>query len=521
MRSPLARAGRGGRCLVAYQRGQALVFVGITTVIVLLGVVLLFNVSQLTTQKMKLQNTADAAAYSGALCEARDYNFTAYANRAMIANQVAVAQIVGLTSWARNLDSVYKSGPFTWVPETFANLSALGSMWTSVFNVIKGVAGGLKSGIDAVAGPLVKVLDLLIDALYYGSSAYHIAMVLTVPETITEVIKLNDDDKSRLSLSATQIGFAAKHAYDVYKFTSDYDPTAVSGSNADSGGSADRQANVIWNSVDGFYKFRSYPWPLPILIDPTKAIPGNYGTMFMIMYHSGGTELKHASSGQKMKSWTALDATGLFTIFMAWIFVPFPIPIPIPIPTPQGYGGAIAGNTSNDLNPSSGTFNHSFVDAYGTTFVNPLTMAPGWIKVGEGPGATLDSNGGLKKYWDVSKRGQASTDPASDQNLTAPELLIEVEKPMGNITTSTSNGLKIGGDDSGKLWLADKVPSDDNVIKALSKAQAYFSRPKNLFPRPTAGETEYGSLYSPYWQVRLLPNSILEQGASILLSGWP
>jgi hypothetical protein len=121
----------------------------------------------------------------------------------------------------------------------------------------------------------------------------------------------------------------------------------------------------------------------------------------------------------------------------------------------------------------------------------------------------------------VSKRGQASTDPASDQNLAAPELLIEVEKPMGNITTSTSNGLKIGGDDSGKLWLADKVPSDDNVIKALSKAQAYFSRPKNLFPRPTAAETEYGSLYSPYWQARLLPNSILEQGASILLSGWP
>jgi len=71
------------------QRGQAVAFVLVMTVIVLLGVVLLYNVSQLTTQKMKLQNTADAAAYSGAVTEARDYNFTAYANRAIVANQVA------------------------------------------------------------------------------------------------------------------------------------------------------------------------------------------------------------------------------------------------------------------------------------------------------------------------------------------------------------------------------------------------------------------------------------------------
>ena len=116
----------GGRFpLRVHQRGQALAFIGVTTVVVLLGLLLLYNVAQLTTQKMKLQNTADAAAYSGALTEARDYNFTAYANRAMIANQVAVAQIVGLRSWARNLDSVYKSGPFNWVPQTFASLSAV------------------------------------------------------------------------------------------------------------------------------------------------------------------------------------------------------------------------------------------------------------------------------------------------------------------------------------------------------------------------------------------------------------
>ena len=514
MREPLIGRRRSfSQRLRVNQRGQALAFIGVTAVVVLLGLLLLYNVAQLTTQKMKLQNTADAAAYSGALTEARDYNFTAYANRAMIANQVAVAQIVGLRSWARNLDSVYKSGPFNWVPQTFASLSALGSMWTTVWNVVRSAAGGIESVMNAVAGPMVTVLDFLIDALYYGTTAYHIAMILTVPQTIVEVIDKNDPDAS-LSPSLTQIGFAAKHAYDVYSFTSDYDPTKSGNDDSKSGASKDRQANVVFNSQDGFYNFRSYPWPLPILIDPTKAIPGNFGTMFMIMYHSGGTELKN-KTGTYMKSWTAADATGLFTILMVWIFVPFPVPIPIPIPTPQGYGAALAGS-ANDLQPGTGNFNHNFAEAYGSAFVNPLTMVPAWINVGAGTGATLDSNAGLKKYWDVTNRDQASA--SANQNTSGPELLIEIEKPMSKIAISSSPSMNIGGGDTGQLWLADGT--QDNKIKALSKAQSYFARPKKLFARDD-GKTEYGSLYSPYWQARLMHNNLLEQGASILTQAFP
>ncbi len=62
----------------------------------------MYTMGQQSIAKMKLQNTADAAAYSAVLAEARDYNFAAYTNRAIVANQVAVAQVVGITSWARN-----------------------------------------------------------------------------------------------------------------------------------------------------------------------------------------------------------------------------------------------------------------------------------------------------------------------------------------------------------------------------------------------------------------------------------
>jgi hypothetical protein len=143
-------------------------------------------------------------------------------------------------------------------------------------------------------------------------------------------------------------------------------------------------------------------------------------------------------------------------------------------------------------------------------------MVPGWINVGNGTGSTLDSNGGLKKYWDVSNRDQASA--TANQNTSGPELLIEVEKPMSKIAISSSPSMNIGGGDTGQLWLADGT--QDNKIKALSKAQSYFSRPPKLFPRGD-GKTEYGSLYNPYWQARLMPNSLLEQGASILSQSVP
>ncbi|GEM_PF-6932788 len=73
---------------------------------VLIALFMTFSAAKLTTAKMEVQNAADAAAYSVSVLEARDLNFMAYTNRAMIANDVAIAQIVGLTSWAASLASV-------------------------------------------------------------------------------------------------------------------------------------------------------------------------------------------------------------------------------------------------------------------------------------------------------------------------------------------------------------------------------------------------------------------------------
>ena len=70
--------------------GLALVLFGV------FGALVLFNTGKVTTDKTKLVNAADAAAYSGSVWQARALNYQAYTNRAMVANQVSIAQAVTL-----------------------------------------------------------------------------------------------------------------------------------------------------------------------------------------------------------------------------------------------------------------------------------------------------------------------------------------------------------------------------------------------------------------------------------------
>jgi len=72
-------------------------------IFVLLGAAIatfyLFNTGQMTAEKTKLVNTADAVAYSAGVMHARALNFGAYTNRALIANEAAIAQMVSISSW--------------------------------------------------------------------------------------------------------------------------------------------------------------------------------------------------------------------------------------------------------------------------------------------------------------------------------------------------------------------------------------------------------------------------------------
>lgn len=89
-----------------------------------------------------------------------------------------------------------------------------------------------------------------------------------------------------------------------------------------------------------------------------------------------------------------------------------------------------------------------------------------------------------------------------------PRLALAVEARKGGQFLRTSTKAGIGsptapaasrnGLDSGVFHVADKFAGND--ISAVSKAEVYFRRPA---PRPDKRE-EYGNLFNPYWDVRLV-----------------
>ncbi|OZI24045.1 hypothetical protein CAL26_09370 [Bordetella genomosp. 9] len=66
-----------------------------------LSLVVLYNLGQTVAARARLTHAADAAAYSGALVQARALNMIAYINRAQVAHQVAMAHLVTLATWTR------------------------------------------------------------------------------------------------------------------------------------------------------------------------------------------------------------------------------------------------------------------------------------------------------------------------------------------------------------------------------------------------------------------------------------
>lgn len=94
-------------------QGQLLPLAAVLLLAVAASVLWMFNSSQLVSEKIRLVNTADAVVYSAGVFEARLLNYDAYTNRAIVANQIAIGQAVGLASWLRYMaTSAERIGPY-------------------------------------------------------------------------------------------------------------------------------------------------------------------------------------------------------------------------------------------------------------------------------------------------------------------------------------------------------------------------------------------------------------------------
>jgi hypothetical protein len=321
------------------------------------------------------------------------------------------------------------------------------------------------------------------------------------------------------------------------------------------GPAKDRMAGVVQASLDGFTLDRSSEWLAPWLIaDPTVLLGANNASphwFYKQLIHTGGTKLAddlipnpdpnwrggYRKPDSWNQRWEGSDSTQLMAAFTTiFIWLPFVGNVNIPIPYWSGDWGGTGGLFGKD--------------SEGSASAGPLTgdVSPFPSIMPFNIFNPTQRQTALRKYRDVANIEQATS--TQNRNLTSPPLLVEVERDAMTVSTSaTSNSqlagranLSIGrggnslepvtgaGCTAGRIARnAPRVATAFGVgnfdvgngvagscMRAMAKAEAYFSRPSGLYPRED-GMAEYGSLYSPYWQARLVPTTAAEQTASMIL----
>jgi hypothetical protein len=109
------------------ERGQALPMAAVGIFAVTLGVLATLNLGQAVHQKIKLQNTADSAAYTLAAMEARTFNYIAFLNRVQIAHYNTAMVVQSYLTWVGFQVSIF--GTAADLVTTVKNAVDTGASW--------------------------------------------------------------------------------------------------------------------------------------------------------------------------------------------------------------------------------------------------------------------------------------------------------------------------------------------------------------------------------------------------------
>src|SRR5699024_1851734 len=128
----------------------------------------------------RLQNTADNTTYSTATMLSRDMNMMAITNRGMIANQVMIGQLVGLSSWSNYLAQVTSNIKTV---ATLANsIPIVGQVIYQVAAAVDRAVSTVRSVIDQVAKVLISTQTQVNGAISSLQFGYDGATYGMIPE---------------------------------------------------------------------------------------------------------------------------------------------------------------------------------------------------------------------------------------------------------------------------------------------------------------------------------------------------
>lgn len=332
-----------------------MVFVLLFLGVVSLSLVFLYKAGKITSEKMQVQNAADAAAYSVSVIEARDLNFLAYTNRSMVANEVAIGQLVGMASWAAHWESFgyYLLAYHRLFVQPLVSAASLGTatapvetVFTTASNVAFIAPGKTLFNIFKVVANIgATVLHNINKAYSFAQTGYHYASILY---GVSAYVDLVNQNAPKAKISDFGILTLIAHAFTYGQipgvpgnFTTTYMPTR-----AEHAEGFQRFAATVNGSRDDFTRQRGWTLPLaipPLPIDLDFTGPDRFeidlgiATVFVeILFQfaldlerEGGSELRYkgdTATGNKF-SWSAADVTGLELTFRFFVKAGADIPL--------------------------------------------------------------------------------------------------------------------------------------------------------------------------------------------------
>ena len=543
------------------QKGQASVFVLAFIGVVLVCTIFLYQSGRITTEKMQLQNAADAAAYSASILEARSLNFCAYTNRAMVANEVGIGQLVGMLSVADEIKAIginlvdiaeiIEGILLLFVPPPFGE-AILGFLEPPLLVPMDFIGGELESVgttledtmLPVIKG-IIKALSVVNDIYSYGQTAYHGATIFMVTTTVFKTIEDNVPGTASFNKSTdifnpnrpgahlSNLGFFAMagHIPSYWQgYTKRYKPPNSKGYKTlyskDKEG-MHRLAGTIRTARDPFSSdFGSSgtrDWDLGIKLDNKfnfelggGVMKGYFQVYFLSQFTSlGASELRYKETNY---NWSAIDTALFESVFklsgkatikvLKTTHTLFNKTFKVNLPKiPLGGGGyqAVSEKELTVADMPVGLRKATNIPGpygYGTKEI--LSWLDASAEMEEN---TIETYSGLKPY-----RGMVIKKDAKGYTLPfiSPFYLVGVVRKVNDLN-------KTGPQFSGNLAILKDDP-DITEIGAIAKAEIYYKRPTDLsyFSR-TDKNTEKNNIFGPFWQAKLSKTNDIDRLLALLV----
>jgi hypothetical protein len=437
------------------QRGQALVFGLCVLLLAALLLFVQFSTGQAVAAKLRIVNATDSAAYSVALWRARAMNYYAYANRAIIANEVAIAQAATMVSYAKFLERFSDN-----VNDVARYVPVVGQ----ITEAIKDVAWWVSQVTQYTALGETAARSLHIQAL---AASQELMFAATHPAVLSRI--------------AAEVARENDRRFFAFTMPTSLDPAMEDITARQTGEDRDRLKSVVLESLDGFSTNRDADiGEVPCLLKLARR---------------GATELVRDHDHAELERWQAYDTLSLhwrrtFSCSMRERLA-------------LGWGAAeIARDAKHELDALTALA--SPINAGDTPLELPATTAPASASKRANPRAYVraseeiwasEAYGGIASVRELDFEGN----PVVLANDRFPLMKVAV---VGWIQSPSAIGTaETAGLASGRVLPRDRFSNRASApMGAVSAAEVYFRRPPQAHER-----MEYASLYSPYWQARLAP----------------